>query len=331
MISRQRVATTVWTGCLLLAIGLAGCGSVALQPTGTAGTDGGAAGAAGGATGVAGSGAAGHGGAGGAGQAGAGGAGQAGAGGAGQAGAGGSDAGGSPGTVTLRLDLPATSSFCDMSCGGGGQHITILTRDGKAVPIQAPSCVAVCAATCLPVACPVGGACLYTGVAVTGAELKWDGSMYPTSTCGSGATCYRPTFAPAGKYIARMCATPGTLGRPADSQPICKATGVQSCVDVVFAFPGSGVVEGTLSGVAPICGSISAADYDQSCKVDADCVVVPQGDFCQSACTNCPNAAISAHAEMLYRSDLAGRIPAPSLCPCPAPRAPACVQNKCVL
>jgi hypothetical protein len=313
MVPRMRLATTVWTGCLMLAIGLGGCGSVALQPGGTAGADGGAAGAAGGSTGTAGSGPAGHGG-------------------VGAGGAGGSEVGGSLGTVTLRLDLPPATSFCDVSCGGVGSHITILTREGKPVPTEHPSCVGMCTASCVAVSCPVGGACLLTGVALTGAELTWDGSTYPTSTCGGGVACYRSTFAPAGKYIARMCATPGKLGKPADSPPVCDATGAPSCVDVVFAYPTSGVVEGTLDGVAPTCGFIRTSDYDQSCKADSDCVAVSQGNFCNpTTCTNCLNGAISAHAQTQYQTDFESRIASPTTCPCPSSRPPVCTNFQCGL
>ncbi len=321
MLSLKRVVT-LGTGCVMLGLWLGGCGSVALQPSGTAGTDGGAAGAAGGTTGGAGSGPAGHGG----------------GGGAGHAGAGGSAAAGSPGTVTLRLALPASTSFCDVSCGDVAPHITILTIDKKPVPTQPPACVPLCAANCQAFGCPQGGACLLTGVAVTSAELKWDGSTYQTSTCGAGISCYQPTIAPAGKYIARMCATPGKLSQPTDSPPVCTATGVQSCTDVVFAFPSGGIVQGSLSGVAPTCGVIRASDYDQSCKVDSDCVAVSQGDLCQldTCAIYCPSDVISAHVQMQYDADYQSanyRSPGtkPVICSCPESKPPVCANFKCAL
>ncbi|MDB4979982.1 MAG: hypothetical protein JWM82_734 [Myxococcales bacterium] len=308
LVSLERVA-----GCLMLGLWLGGCGSVALQPSGPAGTDGGAAGSIG--------------------SAGSGPAGQGGSGTAGQTGTAGTTVPVSPGVITLRLGLPPSPSFCDMSCGGVAPHITILTLDKKPLPIEPPSCTTTCS-SCQPTACPVGGACLLTGVAVTGAELKWDGRTYPFSSCGGGTTCYEPTFVPAGRYIAHMCATPGKLSQPADGPPVCTATGVQSCTDVEFAFPGGGIAKGSLSGVAPTCGVVRAADYDQSCKVDSDCVLVGQGDFCQSASScaiYCPSAAISAHAQMQYLADTQTAGAKPIVCSCPEFKPPACVSFKCVL
>ena len=312
-------------GSLMLGIWFGGCGSVPLQKDGTGGNSGAAGtGAAGSGTGGS---AAGGGGAGGSGEAGSGPAGHDGG------GAGGSDEGVSPGTVTLRLNLPSSTSFCDMSCSGGEQrHITIYDVNKKPVAIDPPSCTVMCSDSCQPLACPVGGACALLGVAVTGVELKWDGSAYPLSTCGAGATCYRPTFVPAGTYIAHMCATPGTLTSFTNSQPVCTATGVEACTDVTFTLPGESVVEGTLTGVAQTCGPIHASDYDQSCVENIDCVVVWEGDSCQGQQCTCPNAAISARSGMQYQADLARKIPTtPSVCSCPAIHAPVCNQGKCAL
>jgi len=148
--------------------------------------------------------------------------------------------------VTLRLNVPPSRSFCDQTCGAA-QHITILTLDAQRVPTDVPFSAAMCG-DCQPVASPVGGACLLTGVAVTGAEVRWDGRSYPLSTCGAGVTCYQPTFVPAGQYVAHMCATPGTLDKPAGQPPVCTATAATECIDVVFDLPGKDVVEGALSG-----------------------------------------------------------------------------------
>jgi hypothetical protein len=176
----------------------------------------------------------------------------------GTGGAGGSDAGAgasgadgsrdsapSPGTVTLRLVLPTTQSFCDEGCGPPA-HIEILTSAGQLVPTIMPSCFTSCSAGCKPVSCPVGGACLPQGLAFTGAQLSWDGSSYPMSTCGAGTACYAPQFVAPGRYIARMCATPGTLTTPDGGVATCTATGATECIDVPFDFPGQSSVEGTL-------------------------------------------------------------------------------------
>ena len=67
------------------------------------------------------------------------------------------------------------------------------------------------------------------------------------STCGNHVSCLEAAFAPAGHYVARMCATPGDL-RTADGgfEPTCTATGPIECVDVPFDFPGPSPVVGTL-------------------------------------------------------------------------------------
>ena len=73
--------------------------------------------------------------------------------------------------------------------------------------------------------------------------------------------------------------------------------------------------------------SIRAADYDQSCSQDSDCVAVFNGDYC----TECPceNTAINIDAQPQYNSDfLKGKYLA---CPCPAPPAVACNQGTCGL
>jgi len=203
---------------LTLGSAFGACGGVALQPGGAAGSAGAVDGSAG-------------------------------AGGGGGVVTAGHDGGAvtSPGTVTLRFVAPASRSFCDEVCAGI-THITILDDAGHPVPTEAPFCEAMCAATCQPVGCPLGGACLPLGLSFASGELAWDGSTYPTSTCGAGVPCYRPTFVPPGRYVAHMCATPGKLASPMGAAPVCTATGAMECVDVPFDLPGKSVVEGTLSG-----------------------------------------------------------------------------------
>jgi hypothetical protein len=82
--------------------------------------------------------------------------------------------------------------------------------------------------------------------------------------------------------------------------------------------------------VGKTCGTISAADYDQTCEVDADCVAEPEGNFCGSrTCTNCVSAVISAKAQAQYEADLASKIPTPSICPCPSGHPAVCNHGVC--
>jgi hypothetical protein len=50
---------------------------------------------------------------------------------------------------------------------------------------------------------------------------------------------------------------------------------------------------------------ILASSYDQSCKSDADCVLVGEGDACGGCQLACPSAAINVHAKGQYDADVA--------------------------
>ena len=264
---------------LAVALGAAGCGSVSLNPDGGSGRDGAAGIAGGGGTGggivttggggttgaggVTGGGGA-TGGSGGAGATGAAGAtggsggvttGSAGAGGhaGGTGGAGATDGGttdaGKSDTITLQLVVPADKSFCDTasSCSPA-THITIMTTAGVALDISTPSCATICSTSCRPELCPEIACLAPRGVAFTGTEITWDGTTYAMSTCGSAVPCYAPKKVVAGRYVAHMCATPGTLSNTDAglSGPTCTATAPEKCVDVPFDIPGPTPIEGKL-------------------------------------------------------------------------------------
>jgi hypothetical protein len=76
------------------------------------------------------------------------------------------------------------------------------------------------------------------------------------------------------------------------------------------------------------CGTIRAADYDQSCAVDTDCVLESEGDNCSAQCS-CGNVAINVKDQVRYAADLAAATnPAPVECQCRA-GAGACENGKC--
>jgi hypothetical protein len=152
----------------------------------------------------------------------------------------------SPGTVTLKLVLPAAKTFCDQSstCATDA-HITVLDSSGQPVPSGIPFCSTLCSSACMPSPCP-GFACIAQGFPVVTKEYPWDGSAFATSTCGAKMTCYQPGFVPAGHYVARMCATPGTLSSDGGLPQTCTATGPLECVDVPFEFPSATPVVGQL-------------------------------------------------------------------------------------
>jgi hypothetical protein len=184
----------------------------------------------------------------------------------------------SPGTVTLRLVLPASRSFCDQVNGcAAPTHIAIVTTSGQAITTDVASCTPQCSGQCQPLFC---GSCLppHGEALTTEYVFTWDGATYSTSTCGAGVMCYQTQFVPGGHYIARMCATPGNV-TTADGglSSMCTATGPAECVDVPFDLPGPSPVEGKLGGAAGGAdggtgGAAGAGDAGRDdCLTDADC------------------------------------------------------------
>jgi hypothetical protein len=149
---------------------------------------------------------------------------------------------GKTGSVTLRLVLPSGQSFCDRC--GGITHITILGGVGQTLETGVPSCSTTCS-SCAPTLCPAV-ACLPRALPTTN-DFTWDGTSNTGSTCGAHVTCFQPGAAPAGRYVARMCATPG-VATPADGGFVstCTPSGPIQCIDVAFDFPGPSPVVGTL-------------------------------------------------------------------------------------
>jgi hypothetical protein len=89
-------------------------------------------------------------------------------------------------------------------------------------------------------------------------------------------------------------------------------------------------------GSTPAAGSavLEASDFDQSCEVDTDCVLVPAGELCGS-CPACPIEPIAASAEPDFRArldDVDCRTTQPRKgfeCePCPM-RIPRCDDGTC--
>jgi hypothetical protein len=88
---------------------------------------------------------------------------------------------------------------------------------------------------------------------------------------------------------------------------------------------GSGGGTGT-----PTCGTIRAADYDQTCTTDSDCVGVVEGNLCApNLCSNCTNAAVSGKAQAQYEADFSSKLRSPSICPCGLGPAIVCKDGVC--
>src|SRR5690606_3286949 len=101
----------------------------------------------------------------------------------------------------------------------------------------------------------IGAACLPAPRLVSNEEVTWDGSYQEPGSCAAGDTCYTLRYAPAGRYLARMCATPGSVvGGSADAAgdtTSCERSGPDECYEVEFEYPSSEVVIGRLAGSAP--------------------------------------------------------------------------------
>jgi len=153
----------------------------------------------------------------------------------------------SPGTVTLQFMLPDGETFCDenASCSVT-QHLWVSPSAGSPLMLGSYGCTTSCSA-CQPIACPevalIACPAGNSGAAVTDSTFTWDGSYAENGSCENAAgsiACVAFKFAAPGMYVARFCATPGTLTQPDGGvQPLCTPTATQSCVETAFAFPSS--------------------------------------------------------------------------------------------
>jgi hypothetical protein len=93
--------------------------------------------------------------------------------------------------------------------------------------------------------------------------------------------------------------------------------------------------EGTPAPMADAiaCSPVVAADYDQSCTVDSDCVAVGEVAQCPaSACDECRTGAVSKSAAAKYQVDLSAAFashPGGSDCSCACASGAICQAGKC--
>jgi hypothetical protein len=162
------------------------------------------------------------------------------------------DPGVSPGTVTVRMLLPSARSFCDTITCSPRLHVVIGKESGNwLTPTPGPCGAPVpCANACVPLQPCTAGLCSPNtnyGLPITSVQATWDGSYAESSTCGSGAACYNPRFVAPGRYVARLCATPGDLiVTDSPDAPTCAPTGPEECVETTFDLPGPALVEVSL-------------------------------------------------------------------------------------
>jgi hypothetical protein len=164
------------------------------------------------------------------------------------------DQGVSPGTVTLQLTLPSEQSFCDpiSECGAGVSHVSFRTVAGETLEVGTRYCTTDCS-TCAALPCPAIPACtaLAVGLLITHVEASWDGSFVESGTCGNGVACVSRRFVRPGRYVAHMCATPGTVTMAGTSGSPCTQTGDAECMDVQFDLPGPSPVTAALPPTEP--------------------------------------------------------------------------------
>jgi hypothetical protein len=77
---------------------------------------------------------------------------------------------------------------------------------------------------------------------------------------------------------------------------------------------------------------LKPSDYDQSCKLDSDCVSVPAGNVCLPCVRSCSTGTVGQQAATAYRAAIAKLVPAGEpdvICHCPALFNPCCIDNLC--
>jgi hypothetical protein len=80
---------------------------------------------------------------------------------------------------------------------------------------------------------------------------------------------------------------------------------------------------------------IQASNYDQTCKTDADCMAVGEGNACYACVIECTSATINVNAHSRYLADVAktpaGRYAGSTGCHCPEPGGfgPCCIAGAC--
>jgi hypothetical protein len=78
-----------------------------------------------------------------------------------------------------------------------------------------------------------------------GETTTWNGTYWQEATCGANTSCRGTQCAAPGHYVAKMCASRSVP----DGGPFgtCNPSAMQTCVDVPFDYPASGVVAGKVN------------------------------------------------------------------------------------
>jgi hypothetical protein len=108
-----------------------------------------------------------------------------------------------------------------------------------------------------------------------------------------------------------------------------KTTGQGSSSGDSPGSPGRSGDAGPCGGAAVTCVEIDPDTYDQSCRVDSDCVEVTTGPICTGQCA-CPTGSVINVSEKARYDEAVSAI-AFEACPCPSDGVPRCVKGFCAL
>jgi hypothetical protein len=155
--------------------------------------------------------------------------------------------GGSLQMITFAVVVPAGHPYCDQATAcAPPEHFQVLTAAGQQVPFGTVTCQTLCSVECVPLECPIFCDPSH-GVDFVGQQRLWDGAFYTKMTCGMNIPCFDKSYVGPGRYVARMCGTPGVAEPPdAGYDSNCVASGPTVCVDVPFDYPGPSLVTAEL-------------------------------------------------------------------------------------
>jgi hypothetical protein len=151
------------------------------------------------------------------------------------------------GTTQFHIVAANGTDYCvHPSCGmpdvGASPAVSVKPVGGKTMPLSGP-CVYTC--ECLFHACT----CPDPQRLGSGQTFAWDGTYLTSQTCaGTGVAvgCYDKQCAPAGKYVATICAYRAPEDAGANGCPVVVGAAAPTCVNVPFDYPSTVPVEATL-------------------------------------------------------------------------------------
>jgi hypothetical protein len=145
-------------------------------------------------------------------------------------------------TVTFQFKAPGGGFWC-LGQGCSSEWLAIRDASGHAMNLS-NYCQASCD-NCIMVGCPAICA-LPQPMPAAGTTKTWNGTFFASSTCGPDRmSCLNKRCAPAGKYVAVMCAS--AVSSDAGDLACTNAFDApQTCVEVPFEYPSATPVVGVI-------------------------------------------------------------------------------------